>query len=147
MILLTGGTGYIGSHTAVELLKAGREVVIADDLSNSSADVIDRIARITGKTPKFYEADVSDRAAVERIFSENGIEAVMHFAGFKAVGESVAEPLKYYRNNLDTALTLLETMRAHGCKRFVFSSSATVYGEKNPIPSDETMPTGSGAQR
>ena len=142
MILLTGGTGYIGSHTAVELLKAGREVVIADDLSNSSADVIDRIARITGKTPKFYEADVSDRAAVERIFSENGIEAVMHFAGFKAVGESVAEPLKYYRNNLDTALTLLETMHAYGCKRFVFSSSATVYGEKNPIPYDETMPTG-----
>ena len=142
MILLTGGTGYIGSHTAVELLLAGREVVIADDLSNSSADMIDRIARITGKTPKFYEADVSERAAVERIFSENEIEAVMHFAGFKAVGESVAEPLKYYRNNLDTALTLLETMRAHGCKRFVFSSSATVYGEKNPIPYDETMPTG-----
>ena len=142
MILLTGGTGYIGSHTAVELLLAGREVVIADDLSNSSADMIDRIAHITGKRPKFYEADVSDRAAVERIFSENEIEGVMHFAGFKAVGESVAEPLKYYRNNLDTALTLLETMRAHGCKRFVFSSSATVYGEKNPIPYDETMPTG-----
>ena len=142
MILLTGGTGYIGSHAAVELLQTGREVVIADDLSNSSADVAERIARITGKKPKFYEADVSDRAATERIFAENDIEAVMHFAGFKAVGESVAEPLKYYRNNLDTTLTLLETMRAHGCKRFVFSSSATVYGEKNPIPYDETMATG-----
>ena len=143
MILLTGGTGYIGSHTAVELLLAGREVILADDLSNSSADVAERIARITGKRPNFYCADVSDPAAVERIFAENEIDAVLHFAGFKAVGESAEQPLRYYRNNLDTALTLLEAMQRHGCRCFVFSSSATVYGADNPIPYDETMPTGS----
>ena len=142
MILLTGGTGYIGSHTAVELLLAGREVILADDLSNSGADTVGRIARITGKQPKFYRADVSDPAAVEQIFAENKIDAVMHFAGFKAVGESTELPLRYYRNNLDTALTLLEVMQRHGCKCFVFSSSATVYGADNPVPYDETMPTG-----
>jgi len=142
MILLTGAAGYIGSHTAVELLMAGYDVVIADDLSNAGVETIDRIEEITGKRPRFYEADVSDRSAMETVFSENDIEAVMHFAGFKAVGESVAQPLKYYRNNLDTTLTLLETMQAHGCKRFVFSSSATVYGAENPIPYDESMPTG-----
>ena len=145
MILLTGGTGYIGSHTAVELLCAGREVILADNLSNSSADVVDRIARITGKRPEFYRADVSDTAAVERIFAENDIDAVMHFAGFKAVGESSGQPLRYYRNNLDTVLTLLEVMQRHGCRCFVFSSSATVYGAENPIPYTETMPTGNCA--
>ena len=144
-ILLTGGTGYIGSHAAVALLEAGREVVIADDLSNSEAGVVDRIAEITGVRPKFYRADVSEQAAVERIFKENDISAVMHFAGFKAVGESVAKPVVYYRNNLDTALTLLEVMQRHGCKCFVFSSSATVYGAENPIPYTEAMPTGSCA--
>ena len=141
-ILLAGGTGYIGSHAAVALLEAGREVVIADDLSNSEAEVIDRIARITGVRPKFYHVDVADAAAVERIFAENDISAVMHFAGFKAVGESVQKPVAYYRNNLDTVLTLLEIMEQHHCKRFIFSSSATVYGEHNPIPYTETMPTG-----
>ena len=141
-ILLAGGTGYIGSHAAVALLEAGREVIIADDLSNSEAEVVDRIAQITGIRPKFYCVDVADAAAVERIFAENDISAVMHFAGFKAVGESVRKPVAYYRNNLDTVLTLLEAMERHGCKRFIFSSSATVYGERNPIPYTETMPTG-----
>ncbi len=141
-ILLTGGAGFIGSHTAVALLQNGQDVVIADDLSNSSEDVIRRIGIITGKTPKFYRADVAERAAVEQIFAENSIDAVIHFAGFKAVGESVRKPLAYYRNNLDTTLTVLEVMAAHGCKRFIFSSSATVYGENNPAPYLETMPTG-----
>ena len=141
-ILLAGGTGYIGSHAAVALLQAGREVVIADDLSNSEESVVDRIAEITGVRPAFYRADVSDPEAVERIFAENDISAVMHFAGFKAVGESVEKPVAYYRNNLDTALTLLEAMRRHGCVSFVFSSSATVYGERNPVPYTEEMPAG-----
>ncbi len=141
-ILLTGGAGFIGSHTAVALLQNGQDVVIADDLSNSSEDVIRRIGIITGKTPKFYRADVAERAAVEQIFAENSIDAVIHFAGFKAVGESVRKPVAYYRNNLDTTLTVLEVMAAHGCKRFIFSSSATVYGENNPAPYLETMPTG-----
>ena len=141
-VLLTGGAGYIGSHTAVEFLNAGQEVVIADDLSNSSRDVADRIAQITGKTPKFYEINVADADAVEQLFSENEIEAVVHFAGYKAVGESVRKPLMYYRNNIDTALTVLEVMKQHGCHRFVFSSSATVYGVNNPSPYLETMPAG-----
>ena len=141
-ILLTGGTGYIGSHTAVELLEAGREVIIADDLSNSERSVVDRITAITGKTPKFYQVDVSDAAALEPVFAENDISAVIHFAGYKAVGESVEKPLKYYRNNLDATLTVLETMAKHGCKGFIFSSSATVYGTENPIPYVETMRTG-----
>lgn len=139
-ILLTGGTGYIGSHAAVELLQAGRDVVIADDLSNSEAGVADRIGEIAGRAPVFYRADVSDPAALEKIFAAHEISAVMHFAGFKAVAESVEKPTAYYRNNLDTALTLLETMDRHGCKTFIFSSSATVYGEHNPIPYTEDMP-------
>lgn len=141
-VLLTGATGYIGSHTAVELLTNGKEVVIADDLSNSSADVLDRIEEITGKKPVFYRIDVADAAETERIFRENEIEAVIHFAGYKAVGESVQKPLPYYRNNLDTTLTLLETMQKYGCRRFVFSSSATVYGTENLSPYREDMPTG-----
>ena len=141
-ILLTGATGYIGSHTAVELLDAGREIVIADNLYNSERSVIDRIETITGKRPVFYEADMTDREAVERIFRENDISAVMHFAGYKAVGESVAKPVSYYRNNLDTTLTLLEVMAEHGCKRIIFSSSATVYGSENPVPFTEEMPAG-----
>lgn len=142
MILLTGGAGYIGSHTAVELLTAGYDVVIADDLSNSEESVIDRIAIIVGRRPEFRCIDVSDRTALEALFGEYPIDAVVHFAGFKAVGESVAKPLMYYRNNLDTTLTLLEVMAAHGCKRIVFSSSATVYGEENPSPYVEDMPEG-----
>jgi len=141
-ILLTGAAGYIGSHTAVELLKANYELVIADDLSNSDASVIDRIAEITGKRPDFFRCDVSDATAMEQLFSTYDFEAVIHFAGFKAVGESVLEPEKYYRNNLDTTLTLLEAMQRHGCKRFVFSSSATVYGACDPVPFTEEMPAG-----
>ena len=142
MILLTGGAGYIGSHTAVELINASYDVVVADDLSNSEESVVERIGRITGKTPAFRRIDVADRAALEKLFSDFDITAVVHFAGFKAVGESVAEPLKYYRNNLDTALTLLETMQKFGCKKVVFSSSATVYGVDNPSPYVEDMPEG-----
>ena len=139
-ILLTGGLGYIGSHTCVELLNAGYEAVIADNLSNSRVTVLDSIEKITGKRPKFYEIDVRDRDAVEKVFSENNIDAVIHFAGLKAVGESCRIPLAYYRNNLDSTLTLLETMEKYGCKRFVFSSSATVYGPNNPVPYREEMP-------
>ena len=141
-ILLTGATGYIGSHTAVELLNAGEQIVIVDDLSNSEESVISRIAQITGVQPAFYKGDVADAALMERVFSEHEIAAVMHFAGFKAVGESVAKPLAYYRNNLDTTLTLLETMRKHGCGRFIFSSSATVYGTSEDVPFRETAPAG-----
>ena len=139
-ILLTGAAGFIGSHTAVELLEAGETVVLADDLSNSSAGVVDRLEAITGRRPCFYRADVADREAVERIFSENEISAVLHFAGFKSVGESVARPLPYYRNNLDTTLTLLEAMARHGVKRFIFSSSATVYGQSGDAPFTEDTP-------
>ncbi len=141
-VLLTGGTGFIGSHAAVELLNAGEDVILADDLSNSEAGVVDRIAKITGKSPRFYQTDMADRAAAERIFAENPIDAVIHFAGFKAVGESVRKPLMYYRNNLDTTLTLLETMREHGVKRIIFSSSATVYGMSEAVPFTEKAPVG-----
>jgi len=139
-VLLTGGLGYIGSHTCVELLNAGYEAVIADNLSNSRPSVLDYIEKITGKRPRFYEIDVRDRVAVEKVFSENRIDAVIHFAGLKAVGESCRIPLAYYRNNLDSTLTLLETMEKYGCKRIVFSSSATVYGPNNPVPYREEMP-------
>ena len=140
-ILVTGGAGYIGSHCCVELLRAGYNVVIADNFFNSSRDVPERIAKITGKTPKLYELDVADSSALERVFAENTVDAVIHFAGLKAVGESCQIPLRYYRNNLDTTLTLLETMERHGCKRLVFSSSATVYGPKNESPYPEDMET------
>ena len=141
-ILLTGGAGYIGSHTAAALQAAGRSVVIADDLSNSEARVIERLGRISGTVPVFYPVDVADKAALRRVFAEQDISAVIHFAGYKAVGESVQQPLRYYRNNLDTSLTLLETMAEFGCKTLIFSSSATVYGTENPVPYVETMPTG-----
>lgn len=136
-ILLTGGTGFIGSHTAVELLSAHHNVIIADNLYNSDASVIDRIEAISGIRPVFYEADVTDRAAMEQIFSRHEIDAVIHFAGYKAVGESVRIPVTYYRNNLDTTLTLLEVMQEHHCKRFIFSSSATVYGTSDDVPFTE----------
>ncbi len=141
-ILLTGGAGFIGSHTAVEVLEAGYDVVVADDLSNAEASVMDRVEKITGKRPVFYQLDVADKAGLERVFTEQEISGVIHFAGFKAVGESVAKPVEYYRNNLDTTLALLETMRAHGCARFIFSSSATVYGANSEAPFSETSPTG-----
>ncbi len=141
-VLLTGGAGFIGSHTAVELIQNGYEIVIADDLSNSEITVVDHIAQITGVHPAFVHVNVCDTAAVETLFSNYDIGAVIHFAGFKAVGESVAKPLEYYRNNLDSALTVLEAMRRHGCKRFIFSSSATVYGSNSPAPYSEEAPTG-----
>lgn len=141
-ILLTGGTGFIGSHTAVEVIQSGYDVIIADDLSNSDESVIGRIEQITGVRPVFYQIDVSDRRAVEKVFAEQGVSAVIHFAGFKAVGESVAKPLDYYRNNLDTTLSLLEVMEQYAVNRFVFSSSATVYGPENPYPYIETMKKG-----
>ena len=141
-VLLTGGMGYIGSHTAVELLKEDYEVIIADDLSNSSADVLDRIYAITGTKPRFYQVNAADKAQMEPVFKDHPISAVIHFAGFKAVGESVSKPLMYYRNNLDSALTVLELMAKYDVQRFIFSSSATVYGEKNTPPMTEEMPTG-----
>lgn len=140
-VLLTGGAGYIGSHTCVELLKSGYDVVIADDLSNSSEKVVDRIEKITGKRPVFYKIDVANFTELDKLFSEQGIDAVIHFAGYKAVGESCELPVKYYRNNLDTTLTLLEVMKKHDVKKFVFSSSATVYGVPKTVPLVETMPT------
>ncbi len=139
-VLVTGGAGYIGSHTVVELLKANYEVVVVDDLSNAKENVIDRIETITGKRPVFYKTDICDKAALESVFARNVIDAVIHFAGYKAVGESVKKPLEYYRNNLDSTLTLLEVMEKYGCKKFVFSSSATVYGPENPYPYKEEMP-------
>ncbi len=139
-VLVTGGTGYIGSHTCVELLNHGYEVVIADNLSNSKEDVVNRIEKICGRKPVFYKADVCDKEAVSRIFREQRIDAVIHFAGLKAVGESCKIPLRYYRNNLDSTLTLLECMEEADCKKIVFSSSATVYGPYNPTPYTETMP-------
>ena len=141
-ILLAGGAGYIGTHTAVEFLNAGYDVVIADNLYNSKAEAVRRVEKITGKAVSFYQIDVCDRAALQKLFSEQKIDTVVHFAGMKAVGESVAKPLMYYRNNLDATLTLLEVMKEFGCKRFVFSSSATVYGVQNPAPFCETMPRG-----
>lgn len=139
-ILVTGGTGYIGSHTCVELLNAGYDVVVIDNFSNSKKDVVDKIKTITGKEYKFYEGDCCDKNILNKIFSENKIDAVIHFAGYKAVGESVSEPLKYYRNNLDSTITLLEVMKENNCKKFVFSSSATVYGKPKTLPIKEDFP-------
>lgn len=141
-ILLAGGAGYIGSHTAVELLNCGYEVVIADNFSTSSPEVLSRIEKITGKSVKLYELDIKDAQALDKAFSENSIDAVIHFAGLKAVGESVEKPLAYYRNNIDTTLSLLEVMDRHGVKNIIFSSSATVYGEENPVPYTEDMQRG-----
>ena len=142
-ILVPGGAGYIGSHTVVELLNNNMEVIIIDDFSNSTPQVLENIKKITGKDFKFYEMDYADREKLEKVFEENPeIEGVMNFAGFKAVGESVKEPIKYYINNVSGALVLLDTMKKYNVKKFVFSSSATVYGEENPIPYVENMKTG-----
>ena len=136
-ILVTGGTGYIGSHTIVELLKKGYEVVAVDDFSNSKPIVLDRLKEITGQEINFYELDVCDKEKLRKVFDKEKIDAVIHFAGFKAVGESVAKPLMYYRNNLDSTLTLLEVMNEYGVKKIVFSSSATVYGDPEELPIKE----------
>ena len=139
-ILVTGGTGYIGSHTCVELLENNYEVVIIDNLSNSKKEVVDYIKEITKKDVTFYEGDVADKELVRKIFKENEIGAVIHFAGLKAVGESVKKPLLYYRNNIDTTLTLCEVMSEFNCKKIVFSSSATVYGSPKTLPIKEDFP-------
>lgn len=141
-ILVTGGTGYIGSHTVVELLNEGREVVVIDNFSNSKPEVLDKIKEITKKDFKFYEMDYLNRKELEKVFEENNIEAVMNFAGYKAVGESVKKPLEYYENNISGAVVLLKTMQKYNVKKFIFSSSATVYGEPETIPITEECKTG-----
>ena len=138
-ILLTGGAGFIGSHTCVELCKAGHEAVIVDNYVNSSPEAVRRVEEIVGHPVVHYEADVRDAEAMNRIFDENQFDAVIHFAGLKAVGESVAQPMRYYRNNLDSTLTLMEVMQSHGVKRIVFSSSATVYAKLDTVPFREDM--------
>ena len=138
-ILLTGGAGFIGSHTCVELVRAGHQPVIVDNFYNASPKVLDRLKTITGQDIPFYEADVSDEKAMNAIFEKERFDAVIHFTGYKAVGESVSKPLEYYRNNLDTTLTLCECMRRYGVKRIVFSSSATVYGLCEEVPFREDM--------
>ena len=141
-ILVTGGAGYIGSHTCVEMLDAGHEIVIVDNFYNSCPEALNRIKELSGKDFKFYECDIRDREGLDKIFAEEKIDAVIHFAGLKAVGESCAKPLEYYENNVGGTITLCEAMRDAGCKRIVFSSSATVYGENNPSPLKETMQIG-----
>ncbi len=142
-ILVSGGAGYIGSHTCVELLEAGYEIIVADNFYNSSSVSLDRIRKITGRDFRFYEADMTDRNAVRRIFEECGdIGAVIQFAAYKAVGESVQKPLEYYSNNLNCTMTILEVMREYGCRSFVFSSSATVYGDPERVPLTEESPVG-----
>ena len=141
-ILITGGAGYIGSHTCIEMQNAGYEVVVVDNLDNSNAESLKRVEKITGTSVKFYKEDVRDKEALRRIFSENKIEAAIHFAGLKAVGESVREPIMYYDNNLQNTIALLEVMNEFGVKKIVFSSSATVYGVATEMPLTEGMPLG-----
>ena len=141
-ILVTGGAGYIGSHTCVELLNAGHEVVVVDNLCNSSEKSLERVEKITGKPVVFYQADLLDRAKIDYIFDIECIDAVIHFAGLKAVGESVAKPLEYYHNNITGTLVLCDVMREHGVKNIIFSSSATVYGSPAFIPITEACPKG-----
>lgn len=141
-ILLCGGAGYIGSHTIIELDKAGHSVVVVDNLVNSNPESLRRVSKIIGKEIPFYEADVRDEAALNKVFDENKIDAVIHFAGLKAVGESVAKPLEYYHNNMTGTFILMDVMRKHGCKNIIFSSSATVYGDPAIIPITEECPKG-----
>ena len=142
-ILVTGGAGYIGSHTSIELLQAGYDIVIVDNFCNSKPETLNRIEELTGKKPKFYEVDILDREGLNKVFDENNIEAVIHFAGLKAVGESVEKPIEYYENNISGTLVLCDVMRKHNVKKIVFSSSATVYGMNNKVPFSEDMPTAS----
>lgn len=141
-LLVTGGTGFIGSHTVVALIEAGHEVVIVDNLVNSQRNVVTKIKRITGVKPLFYKVDVAHEKGLRKVFSEHKFDAVIHFAGLKAVGESVEKPLMYYRNNLDSTITLLELMREFGVKNILFSSSATVYGTPKRVPLKEEDPIG-----
>ena len=141
-VLVTGGLGYIGSHAVVELLDAGYEVVVIDNLSNATIDVVDKIEKITGKKIVFYENDVCDEKVLEEIFTKHKIDAIMHFAGYKAVGESVKEPIKYYENNLISTLHLCKKMLEHDCYKFIFSSSATVYGDPEVLPITEDCKVG-----
>ncbi len=140
-ILVTGGTGFIGSHTCVALINAGYQVVIMDNLSNSKVEAVARIEMITGRHVRFYRTDLLDEEGMHQIFEDNKIDAVIHFAGLKAVGESVEKPLAYYENNISGTLTLLRVMREYHCREMIFSSSATVYGSQNPVPYKEKMPT------
>lgn len=142
-ILVTGGTGYIGSHTVVELIKAGYEVVIIDNLHNSKLDVLDRIEKISGVRPEFAEVDLRDAEALTNVFEQHNFSAVLHFAGLKAVAESIEKPLEYYENNVSGTLNLLGCMKEYGVEKLIFSSSATVYGDQ-PAPLDESLPTGIG---
>ena len=139
-ILVTGGTGYIGSHTVLELIKYGHTPVIVDDLSNSKITVLDGIEKISGVRPEFHELDVCDKAALTKVFEKHRFDACIHFAGLKAVGESVSKPLEYYKNNLLSTITLVECMREHGCRSIIFSSSATVYGDPASLPIKEDFP-------
>lgn len=141
-ILITGGCGYIGSHTCIELLKAGRDIVVIDNYYNAKPEALRRVRELSGKEFPFYECDIRDEQALRRVFAAHSIEAVIHFAGLKAVGESVSKPLAYYDNNVGGTVTLCRVMAEAGCKRIVFSSSATVYGMNNPSPLKEDMPTG-----
>ena len=136
-ILVTGGAGYIGSHTVLELLELGNEVIVVDNLSNSSKESLNRVESITGKSPIFYEQDLLDKVALEKVFSSHKIDSVIHFAGYKAVGESVQKPMMYYQNNLDSTLILCEVMKKFDVKNLVFSSSATVYGDPESVPITE----------
>lgn len=141
-ILVTGGAGYIGSHTVVELQNAGYDVVVVDNLCNSSREALSRVEKITGKEVPFYECDINDREALNRVFDNENIDSCIHFAGLKAVGESVRKPLEYYANNISGSLVLFDVMRKHGCKNIVFSSSATVYGNPEFVPITEECPKG-----
>ena len=139
-ILVTGGTGYIGSHTVIELLKNGEDVVVVDNLSNSKIEMCDKIKKLSGKDFKFYEVDLLERENLEKVFEENDIKEVIHFAALKAVGESCAKPIEYYHNNVTGTLILVDLMRKYGCKKIVFSSSATVYGDPETVPIKEDFP-------
>ena len=141
-ILVTGGAGYIGSHTCVELLNNGYDVIVYDNLSNSCEKSLERVKEITGKTVKFIKGDILDKVHLDEVFTENQIDCVINFAGLKAVGESVKKPLEYYHTNITGAINILESMREHNCFKFIFSSSATVYGDPVSVPVDETFKTG-----
>ncbi len=141
-ILVTGGAGYIGSHTCIELMKAGYDIVVVDNFYNSKREALKRVAELSGKQFAFYECDIRDKKGLDHVFKQEKIDAVIHFAGLKAVGESCVKPLEYYDNNIGGTLTLCEVMKENGCKKIVFSSSATVYGMNNISPLKETMPTG-----